>query len=160
MSKIQVKDRIPEFSLKDQDADLFDIRDYFGKKKMVIYLYPKDGNLTCTRQACYFRDMSDVFEETGTMIIGISQQSVESHKLFAEANSLNFTLLSDPDNAVRKLFGVSSKLFGLIPGRVTYVVDKSGRVVYMIDSQTDVQRHVDEALRISLVLKKTDKGEE
>ncbi|MFP4488112.1 MAG: peroxiredoxin [Bacteroidales bacterium] len=159
MDKIQVGDRIPEFSLKDQDSNLFDIRDYLGNKKLVIYFYPKDGSLTCTRQACFFRDMSDVFEETATMIIGISQQSAESHKLFAKANNLNFTLLSDPDNAVRKLFGVSSKLFGLIPGRVTYVVDKSGRVVYMIDSQTDAQKHVDEALRISLVLKKTDKEE-
>ncbi|MEE4213502.1 MAG: peroxiredoxin [Bacteroidales bacterium] len=158
MESIQIGDRIPEFSLKDQDGNNFDIKEYLGKKKLVIYFYPKDGSLSCTRQACYFRDLSDVFEETGAMVIGISQQSVESHKMFAESNKLNFTLLSDPDNKVRKLFGASSKLFGLVPGRVTYVADKSGKVVYRLDSQQNVQKHVDEALKICLVLKKTDNG--
>ena len=158
MSRIQIGDRIPEFSLKNQDGNIVDINEYLGKKKMVIYFYPKDGSLSCTRQACFFRDLSDVFEETGAVVIGISQQSVESHKRFADANNLNFTILSDPDNTVRKLFGVPSHLFGLIPGRVTYVADKAGKVVYIFDSQTDVQRHVDEALKICLVLKKTDNG--
>lgn len=156
---IKTGDRIPDFSLKDQDGKTVNIRDYLGKKKLVIYFYPKDGSLSCTRQACYFRDLSDVFEETGAMVFGISQQSVESHKYFAEANDLNFTLLSDPDNVVRKLFGVPSQMFGLFPGRVTYVADLSGKVIYMIDSQTDVQRHVDEALKICLVLKKTANGD-
>ena len=160
MKRIQVGDRVPGFSLKDQHGNLIDINTYTGKKKLVIYFYPKDGSLSCTRQACFFRDLSDVFEETGTVVIGISQQSVESHKRFADANHLNFNILSDPDNAVRKLFGVPSQLFGLIPGRVTYVADKSGKVVYMLDSQTDVQRHVDEALKICLVLKKTDNGKD
>lgn len=157
MNSVQLGDRIPEFSLRDQDGNVFNIKDYLGKKKLVIYFYPKDGSLSCTRQACYYRDLSDVFEETGAMVVGISQQSVESHKRFAETNNLNFKLLSDPGNAVRKLFGVPSQLFGLLPGRVTYVADRSGKVVYMFDSQTDVQRHVDEALKICLVLKKTDK---
>ncbi|MDT8402198.1 MAG: peroxiredoxin [Bacteroidales bacterium] len=159
MVSLQIGDRVPEFSLKDQDGNIFDIKKYLGRKKLVIYFYPKDGSLSCTRQACYFRDLSDVFEETGAMVIGISQQSVESHKMFAESNRLNFTLLSDPDNSVRKLFGVSSQLFGLLTGRVTYVADRSGKIVYMFNSQTDVQRHVDEALKICLVLKKTDNGQ-
>lgn len=158
MDKIQIGDRVPEFSLKDQDANLIDIKQYLGKKKLVIYFYPKDESLSCTRQACYFRDLSDVFEETGTVVIGISQQSVDSHKNFAEANNLNFTLLSDPDNEARKLFGVPSLLFGLVPGRVTYVADKSGKIVYILNSQRDVQKHVDESLKICLVLKKNDKG--
>ena len=159
MESIQIGDKIPEFSLEDQDGNIFDIKEYLGRKKLVIYFYPKDGSLSCTRQACYFRDLSDVFEETGAMVIGISQQSVESHKMFAESNNLNFTLLSDPDNKVRKLFGASSKLFGLVPGRVTYVADRSGKVVYRLDSQQNVQKHVDEALKICLVLKKTDNGQ-
>ncbi|MBS0011177.1 MAG: peroxiredoxin [Bacteroidales bacterium] len=160
MKSIQIGDRIPEFTLKDQDDNLFDIKDYLGKKKLVIYFYPKDGSLTCTRQACYFRDLSDVIEETGAMVIGISQQSVESHKSFAEANNLNFTLLSDSDNVVRKLFGVPTDLFGLIPGRVTYVVNLQATVVHIFNSQKNVQRHVDEALKMLLVLKKTDNGKE
>lgn len=146
---------IPIFSLPDQDGNIFDITSVLGKKKLVIFFYPKDGSLTCTREACYFRDLSETFEEIGAVIIGISAQSVESHKIFAESNKLNYTLLSDEGNAVRKLFGVPSKIFGIIPGRVTYVADMTGKVVFIIDSQNNIQRHVDEALKIALVLKKT-----
>jgi len=155
MQPIKVGDTIPHFSLPDQDGNIFDINSVLGKKKLVIFFYPQDGSLNCTREACYFRDMSEAFEETDAVIIGISAQSVESHKEFAEANKLNYTLLSDENNIVRKLFGVPSRAFGLIPGRVTYVADKKGKVVFIIDSQTNIQRHVDEALRIALVLKKT-----
>ena len=156
MKSIKVGDMIPQFSLPDQDGRIFDISNVIGKKKLVIFFYPQDGSLNCTKEACYFRDMSETFEETDAVIIGISAQSVESHKNFAEANKLNYTLLSDGNNTVRKLFGVPSRAFGLIPGRVTYVADKKGEVVFIIDSQTDTQRHVDEALKIVLVLKKND----
>ena len=156
MKSIKVGDMIPQFSLPDQDGRIFDISNVIGKKKLVIFFYPQDGSLNCTKEACYFRDMSETFEETDAVIIGISAQSVESHKNFAEANKLNYTLLSDGNNTVRKLFGVPSRAFGLIPGRVTYVADKKGKVVFIIDSQTDTQRHVDEALKIVLVLKKND----
>jgi peroxiredoxin Q/BCP len=156
MKSIKVGDMIPQFSLPDQDGKMFDINSVLGKKKLVLFFYPQDGSLNCTREACYFRDMSETFEETDAVIIGISAQSVESHKNFAEANKLNYTLLSDGNNTVRKLFGVPSRAFGLIPGRVTYVADKKGKVVFIIDSQTDTQRHVDEALKIVLVLKKND----
>jgi len=156
MAHIKIGDYIPGFSLKDQNGNLFDINTYLGKKKLVIFFYPQDGSLNCTREACYFRDISDIFEEADAVIIGISSQSVESHKQFAEQNRLNYTLLSDNENAVRKLFGVPSRVFGLIPGRVTYVADRSGKVVYIFDSQTEVQRHVDEAMKICLLLKKAD----
>lgn len=156
MEALKIGDMIPPFSLPDQDGKIFDISSLIGKKKLVIFFYPQDGSLNCTREACYFRDMSEAFEETDAAIIGISSQSVESHKNFAESNKLNYTLLSDENNTVRKLFGVPSKIFGLIPGRVTYVTDKTGRVVYIIDSQNNTQRHVDEALKIVLVLKKNE----
>jgi thioredoxin-dependent peroxiredoxin len=156
MHKIQIGDTIPSFTLKDQNGNDFDISTFLGKKKLVIFFYPQDGSLNCTREACYFRDLSDVFDEAGAVLIGISGQSVESHKDFAEKNGLTYTLLSDTGNHVRKLFGVPGKLFGLVPGRVTYVADRSGKVVYIFESQTDVQRHVDEALKICLLLKRTD----
>jgi len=156
MQAIKVGDAIPHFSLPDQNGKIFEISSVLRKKKLVIFFYPQDGSLNCTREACYFRDLSEAFEETDAVIIGISAQSVESHKIFAEANKLNYTLLSDENNIVRKLFGVPSRAFGLIPGRVTYVADKKGIVVFIIDSQTDTQRHVDEALKIVLVLKKND----
>lgn len=156
MNEVKVGSSIPAFTLPDQNGNLFDITEYLGKKKIVIFFYPKDGSLNCTREACYFRDLSDVFDETDAILIGISGQSVESHKQFADRNQLNYTLLSDSENRVRKLFGVPGMFFGLIPGRVTYVADKSGKVVYIFDSQKEVQRHADEALKICLLLKKTD----
>ena len=147
---------IPDFSLKDQNGNLFDIATIRGKKKMVIFFYPQDGSLNCTKEACYFRDLKDVFDEAGAVIIGISAQSVESHREFTEKNKLTYILLSDDVNAVRYLFGVPGKVFGLVPGRVTYVADRSGKVVYIFNSQTEVMRHVDEALKICLLLKRTD----
>lgn len=157
MKNIQIGDMIPDFSLNDQDGNLFNIETYRGKKKLVIFFYPQDGSLNCTKEACYFRDLSEVFDELNAIIIGISGQSVESHKEFAEKNSLKYTLLSDTGNRVRKLFGVPGRIFGLIPGRVTYVADQSGKVVYIFDSQTEIQRHADEALKMCLLLKRTDK---
>lgn len=153
---IRIGDMIPDFSLKDQEGNIFDITTFRGKKKLVIFFYPQDGSLNCTREACYFRDLSEAFDETDAVIIGISGQSVESHKNFSETNMLNYTILSDEKNEVRKLFGVPTRAFGLIPGRVTYVADSTGKVVFIFDSQTETQRHVDEALKICLVLKKTD----
>jgi len=156
MKPLEVGDIIPSFTLKDQHGNLFDINTLIGKKKLVIFFYPQDGSLNCTKEACYFRDLSDVFDEAGAIVVGISGQSVESHKQFAEQNKLNYTILSDSDSNVRKLFGVPSKIFGLVPGRVTYIADKSGKVVYIFESQTDVMRHVDEALKICLLLKRAD----
>ena len=156
MNKIQVGDTIPSFTLKDQNGNDFDISTLLDRKKLVIFFYPQDGSLNCTKEACYFRDLSEVFEEAGAVVVGISGQSVESHKNFAEKNKLNFTILSDTENDVRKLFGVPTRIFGLVPGRVTYVADKSGKVVYIFDSQTETQRHADEALKICLLLKRTD----
>jgi peroxiredoxin Q/BCP len=152
---VRVGDMIPHFSLPDQNGDMFDINMVLGKKKLVIFFYPKDGSLNCTKEACYFRDLYEAFSEVDAVLIGISGQSVESHRKFAEENKLNYTLLSDEQDEVRKLFAVPSWGFGLLPGRVTYVADTSGKVVFIIDSQFNTQRHVDEALKICLVLKKT-----
>jgi len=155
VKSVRIGDMIPQFSLPDQNGYIFDISKILGKKKLVIFFYPQDGSLNCTREACYFRDLREAFDEVDAEIIGISGQSVESHKKFATENKLNFTLLSDENDTVRKLFGVPSRAFGLIPGRVTYVADSTGKVVYIINSQFNTQLHVDEALKICLVLKKT-----
>lgn len=142
---IKIGSKVPEFKLLDQTGKEFDSKGVVGKKKLVIYFYPKDETPGCTKEACYFRDQFAVFQQADAMIIGISAQSVDSHKEFAENHKLPFTLLSDIDNNVRKLFGVSSSP---IPGRVTFVVDKTGTVVYVFDSQVQATRHVDEAMRI------------
>jgi peroxiredoxin Q/BCP len=133
MQPIKIGDMIPQFSLPDQDGKIFDINTFLGKKKLVIFFYPQDGSLNCTKEACYFRDLTDVFDEADAVVIGISGQSVESHKKFAEENQLTYSILSDSKNVVRKLFGVPNRFFGLVPGRVTYVADKTGKVVYIFD---------------------------
>ena len=143
--EIKVGSKVPEFKLLDQTGKEFDSKDFVCKKKMVIYFYPKDETPGCTKEACAFRDQFDVFKQADAMIVGISGQSVDSHKEFAENHKLPFTLLSDKDNDVRKLFGVKTSP---IPGRVTFVVDKSGTVVYVFDSLMQATKHVDEALRI------------
>jgi len=100
-----------------------------------------------TVQACSFQDQFEVFKEADAVIIGISGQFVESHKEFALKHRLTFTLLSDKGNKIRKIFGVPTNLFGLLPGRVTYIADKTGKVIYIFNSQMHAIKHVDEALR-------------
>jgi thioredoxin-dependent peroxiredoxin len=153
MSKIEKGCKVPVFALPDQNGKSFDISAVIGHKNLVVYFYPKDDSPGCTKEACYFRDQFEVFNQADAMIIGISGQSVESHKKFAEKYKLSFTLLSDTGDKVRKLFGVPTNFFGVLPGRVTYIVNKSGVVVYVFDSQTQATKHVDEALRILKELK-------
>lgn len=153
MEKLVVGSNVPKFELKDQNGKLFSIDSVLGKKNLVIYFYPKDDSPGCTKEACSFRDQFEVFADADAVIIGISAQSVESHFEFAKKHRLNYTLLSDPRNKVRKLFGVPGNLFGLIPGRVTYVINKKGKVIYLFNSQTQAEKHVDEALRILEELK-------
>ena len=153
MNRIELGSIIPQFALTDQNGNLFSINSVLGKKNLVIYFYPKDDSPGCTEEACYFRDQFEVFNDANAKIIGISGQSVESHKKFAEKYTLSYTLLSDEGNKIRKLFGVPTNLLGLLPGRVTYVIDKSGKVVYIFDSQTQTKRHVDDALKVLKELK-------
>lgn len=148
MKKVEIGSTIPSFSLKDQNGNLFDINQVVGTKNLVIYFYPKDDSPGCTKEACYFRDQFEVFNQVDALIIGISGQSVESHKEFATKYRLTYTLLSDEGNKVRKLFGVPTNFFGLLPGRVTYIIDKTGKVIYIFDSQINATQHVDEALKI------------
>ena len=147
MKKTEAGSSVPRFTLPDQDGNLFSVSSVIGKKNLVIYFYPKDDSPGCTVEACYFRDELEVFSEADALIIGISGQSVASHKKFAEKYQLGFTLLSDEGDKVRKLFGVPVNFLGLLPGRVTYIIDKSGTVVYIYNSQTQAKRNVDEALR-------------
>jgi peroxiredoxin Q/BCP len=144
---------IPGFSLHDQNDQLFDIGSVLGRKNLVIYFYPKDDSPGCTKQACSFRDQFEVFREADALIIGISSGSVKSHKEFESKYNLNYTLLSDEGNRIRKLFGVPTNFLGLVPGRVTYVVNKEGKVVFIFNSQMNAEQHVTEALQILKALK-------
>jgi len=146
MKQVQKGSTVPQFALPDQNGKLFDITTVLGKKNLVIYFYPKDDSPGCTKEACTFRDQYEVFQEADAEIIGISSDDVESHRRFAEKYRLTYTLLSDEDGKVRKLFRVPSDLFGILPGRVTYVINKQGIVVHTFDSQLQAEKHIEEAL--------------
>jgi len=146
--EIKVGDTIPDIVLRNQNGELFDLKKETEGKNVVLYFYPKDDTPGCTAQACSFRDQFEDFTQANAVVIGISGQSVESHKAFAEKHQLTFTLLSDEDNAIRKKFGVPTNLFGLLPGRVTYVIDKSGKVLYIFNSQSNISGHIEKSLGI------------
>ncbi|TRX34878.1 peroxiredoxin [Flavobacterium sp. ZT3R18] len=143
--KLKVGDKIPKFTAKDTNENDFDSQDLIGKKPLVIYFYPKDNTPGCTVQACSFRDQYEDFKDLGAEVIGISSDSVVSHQNFAQQFQLPFILLSDYDKKIRKLFGVPSGLFGILPGRVTYVADKTGTIIMIFDSMM-AARHIPKAL--------------
>jgi thioredoxin-dependent peroxiredoxin len=141
---IKVGDKAPDFSLPSQMGDNVTLSEFFGKKNVVLYFYPKDETPGCISEACTFRDSYEELTNLGAEVLGVSGQSVASHKSFATHYGLPFILLSDEDNKVRKLYGVPSTM-GLIPGRVTYIIDKQGVVRHIFSSQTQAPRHVEEA---------------
>lgn len=143
--QLDVGDTLPSFTLLNQNDSLFKIEDYVEKKILVIYFYPKDETMVCTKEACAFRDSISDFTNAGAMVIGISSDTPESHRAFIKNHNLNFTLLSDPDYKVLKMFGIKSSLIST--GRVTFVVDLSGKIVYTYSSLIRGKGHVDRSLK-------------
>lgn len=144
---LQVGDKIPNFSAKDNNGHDFDSVSIIGKKPVVIYFYPKDNTPGCTAQACSFRDQYEDFKDLGAEVIGISSDSIASHEKFIQKYNLPFILLSDSDKKIRSLFGVKANLFGLLPGRVTFVADKNGIIQLVFDSMM-ASNHIPKALEI------------
>jgi thioredoxin-dependent peroxiredoxin len=134
-------------------GDNVTLSEYFGKKNVVLYFYPKDETRGCTREACEFRDRYDVFTGLGAEVLGVSSDTLESHKSFATHHGLPFLLLSDEGGKVRKLYGVPSSM-GIIPGRVTYIIDKQGVVRHIFNSQFKPEKHIEEALKVLKELEK------
>ena len=143
--ELKVGDKIPIFSAKDSKGNDFDSSTVVGKKPVVFYFYPKDNTPGCTAQACSFRDQYEDFKDLGAEVIGISSDSIASHEKFVKQYKLPFILLSDNDKKIRNLFGVKPNLFGLIPGRVTYVVDRNGIIQLIFDSLV-ATNHISTAL--------------
>ena len=136
----------PVFEARNQHGDLFKIKDLFGEKNSVVFFYPKDFTPGCTKQVCSFRDHYDEFYELDCAVIGISSDSTKSHIAFHNKYQLNYHLLSDEKNHIRKLFDVPSNLLGLIPGRVTYVIDKNGVIIGMYKALVNSSGHIRFAL--------------
>jgi thioredoxin-dependent peroxiredoxin len=145
--ELAVGDRAPDFTLPDQNGQPVHLAEVLARGHVVLYFYPKDESAGCTAEACSFRDQYEIFRETGAEVIGVSGDSVESHQSFAQHHRLPFILLSDAKGEVRKLYSVGNTL-GFIPGRVTFVIDRTGTIRYSFNSQMNPLRHVPEALTI------------
>ena len=143
---LKIGDKAPSFVAVDSNGTSFDSKDIIGKKPVVIYFYPKDNTPGCTMQACGFRDSYEDFIDLGAEVIGVSSDTVNSHKKFTNQYKLPFILLSDSDKKLRKLLGVPDKLFGLLPGRVTYIINKKGIITMIFDSVM-ATKHISIALR-------------
>ena len=154
---VKVGDKAPDFTLPSQMGDNVTLSEYFGKKNVVLYFYPEDETPGCIKEACTFRDSYEELTALGAEVIGVSGQSVASHKSFANHYGLPFILLSDMKKEIRKLYGVHSTM-GLIPGRVTYIIDKKGVVRHIFSSQVQAERHVEEAKKTLLELEKEQKA--
>jgi peroxiredoxin Q/BCP len=136
----------PDFTLPSQSGETVNLNDFLGKRPVVLFFYPKDNTLGCTREVCTFRDSFEEFNKLDAEVIGISSDSVDSHRDFAEKHKLPFTLLSDEGGKVRRLYRVPTS-FGIFAGRVTYVIDQEGVVRHVFSSRIAVEKHVEEALK-------------
>ncbi len=142
---LKVGDQLPDFTLKDQNGNLFSSARLKGKNPMVIYFYPKDNTPGCTKEACGFRDNYEDFTELGAEVIGISSDTEKSHRRFADQYQLPFILLADIDKKVRRLFRVENNLL-LVPGRETYVVDTTGKI-RMVFNSMNATEHIRRAFK-------------
>lgn len=138
---LKAGDIVPKFTAQDANGAVFESNSIIGKKAVIIYFYPKDDTPQCTVQACGFRDNYAEFLNLGVEVIGVSSDDVNSHQEFIKKYNLPFLLLSDPDKTIRKLFGVPSAFLGLLPGRVTYLVNKNGVIQMVFDSMLGM-KHV------------------
>lgn len=137
----------PPLALPEASGEVVDLGRYLGERVVVVYFYPRDFTFGCTAEACGFRDSYQDFTDAGAVVIGVSADDAESHQRFAAEHDLPFVLLSDTEGSARKAWGVR-KTLGLMPGRVTYVIDKEGTVRHVFDSALSFKKHVDEALAV------------
>lgn len=147
MGHIKIGEHLPSFSLPNQDGITVSIDDIKRDRNLVLYFYPKDNTLVCTKEACGFRDNYSKFEALNCEIVGISEDSPKSHHNFATQHYLPFTLLSDTENLVRKLLGIPRDFLGLVSGRYTYIVNKKGVIVSIINDHLFASVHIKRALK-------------
>jgi peroxiredoxin Q/BCP len=137
----KVGDKAPEFTAKDQDGKDVSLKDFAGKKAVILWFFPKAMTGGCTKEGCAFRDDIKKFEDAGAQVIGISCDKVEDQKKFAEKEKFPYPLLSDADGAIAKAYGVALKEAkgGHIPNRSTFVIDKDGKLVY-VNHKVDIPK--------------------
>jgi len=155
---LKVGQKAPGFKLPDQEGEIHDLKDYLSNW-VLIYFYPKDDTSGCTAEACAVRDELPNFKKLKCKVFGISPDTVESHKKFAEKYKLNFTILADPDKKVLEKYGVwqeksmyGRKYMGVI--RSSYLIDPNGKVTKVYE-KVKPEQHADQVLEDLVQLKKT-----
>jgi peroxiredoxin Q/BCP len=144
---MQVGDVVPDFELSDEDGNPRKLSDELAKGPVVLFFYPKALTGGCTKESCHFRDLAGEFAAVGAQRIGISADPVERQKKFSDKHSFDFPLLSDPDRAVAKQLG-AKRPGPIMNKRVTFVIDTDRRVLAVISSETNMDKHADEALAV------------
>jgi len=144
--KLAVGDKIPRFFLEDQNGNFFDSNDYLGKQALVLFFYPKAGAPVCTAEACSFRDNISEFEKLNAKIVGISPDKQDKQIHFVDQNELPYTILSDKNNRIRKLFGIPTLFLSKRPKRYTIITDKNGIIKKIYYNKKDVDSHIDQSL--------------
>ncbi|TGE24693.1 peroxiredoxin [Hymenobacter aquaticus] len=145
---LHVGDPAPDFTLKTTTGTTFRLSEQQGKRSIVLYFYPKDDTPGCTAQACSFRDQYADFLDLGAEVLGISSDTERSHQRFTQKHRLPFPLLADVGARVRRLYQVPRALLGVLPGRVTFVIDKNGVIQYIFDSLNRATDHVSTAKEV------------
>ncbi|HEY3372427.1 MAG TPA: peroxiredoxin [Prolixibacteraceae bacterium] len=146
-NKLQKGDMLPHFILNDENRQPINISALKGKF-LVLYFYPKDDTPGCIKEACSFRDSFQDLVDAGAVVYGVSNDKPSVHTLFKAKYRLPYSLLSDTGGELRKLLGVPSDLFGLLPGRVTYIFNPEGRLIEIFKSQLSPEKHVQKALEV------------
>lgn len=142
--KVKAGDQAPDFEGPTSDGSRLGLKDFVGKKKVVLYFYPKDDTPGCTKEACSFRDNLQSIRDLGAEIVGVSLDSVQSHGRFASKYELPFPLISDQEKRISKAYGVLRDI-GLSTNRVTFIIDTKGKVA-KIFPKVDVTKHTEEVV--------------
>ena len=142
---LKVGTSAPEFEATLDSGEAFRLADERGRRNVVLYFYPKDFTPGCTREACAFRDSYDEVAQHDAVILGVSTDSVESHRAFRDKHELPFPLIPDPAKRLVKLYEAQG-LLGLMTARVTYVIDKQGVIGAAFRHDFTVSRHLPEVL--------------
>jgi peroxiredoxin Q/BCP len=142
---LKVGQKAPDFDVTSSSGKRLRLGDFVGKKNVVLYFYPKDFTLVCTRETCGFRDAYEELASADTEVIGVSVDSDESHEKFAAEYNVPFSLVSDTKKTLSTSYGAFGGLRSLLgtTGRVTYVIDKKGEIAGVFDSQLRASVHVD-----------------
>ena len=139
-------DRAPEFAGTVGDGKQLRLRDFNGRRHVVLYFFPKDFTPGCTKEACSFRDRRAEVAALDGEIVGVSLDTAEKHQKFADAYNLPYPLVSDRDGTIAAKYGVARRGGGFPTRRVTFVIDKEGVIQKVIQSELSINKHIDEAL--------------